>query len=136
VEEVAPISRVLVQYILSYFYWMLPFKVLYGYDSVFAAALVLADEGDTAAQDLLTERQQCSEILKTRLAAAQNRMKIQADKKRSDRGSKKEKWFFSNCSPMCKARSLINLVPNWLTSILGHSKSWKRLVQLHIDWSY
>jgi hypothetical protein len=60
-----------------------PFKVLYGYDAVFAAALVLADEGDTSVQDLLTRRQQCSEILKTRLAVAQNRMKIQADKKRS-----------------------------------------------------
>jgi hypothetical protein len=62
-----------------------PFKVLYGYDPVFAAAPVLTDEGDTTVHDLLTERQQCSEILKTRLAAAQNRMKIQADKKRSDR---------------------------------------------------
>jgi hypothetical protein len=44
-----------------------PFKVLYGYDLVFA------------------ERQLFSEVLRSRLAAAQNRMKVQANKKRSDK---------------------------------------------------
>jgi hypothetical protein len=62
-----------------------PFKVLYGYDPVFAAAPVLSEAKDQSVHDLLMERQQCSEILKSRLAAAQNQMKIQADKRRSDR---------------------------------------------------
>jgi hypothetical protein len=52
---------------------------------VFAAALVLSEEKGQSVHDLLMERQQRSEILKSWLAAAQNRMKIQANKKRSNR---------------------------------------------------
>jgi hypothetical protein len=52
---------------------------------VFIAAPVLSEEKDQLVHGLLVERQQCLEILKSRLAAAQNRMKIQADKRRSDR---------------------------------------------------
>lgn len=62
-----------------------PFKALYGYDPVLAAAPHLLGDTDQSVQDLLQERLAYSELLKTRLAAAQNRMKHQADKFRLDR---------------------------------------------------
>jgi hypothetical protein len=70
-----------------------PFKALYGYDPVFAAAPVLSEEKDQYVHDLLMEREHCSEILKSRLATAHNRMKIQADKRRSDRVFQEGKLF-------------------------------------------
>jgi hypothetical protein len=62
-----------------------PFKALYGYEPVFAAAPVMAKTGDQLVEGLLAERKAHSEILKQKLASAQNRMKMQADKNRTDR---------------------------------------------------
>jgi hypothetical protein len=58
--------------------------VLYGYDPVFVTAPIWSDSEDQTMDDLLAKRQQCSEVLRSRLVAAQNRMKVKADKKRSD----------------------------------------------------
>jgi hypothetical protein len=62
-----------------------PFKALYGYDSIFAAAPTIAVGGVQSVEELCQERLAYSEMLKAKLAAAQNRMKIQADKHRLDR---------------------------------------------------
>lgn len=62
-----------------------PFKALYGYEPVFAAAPGVAKEGDQLVDEWLAERQAYAALLKQKLASAQNRMKIQADKKWTDR---------------------------------------------------
>jgi hypothetical protein len=61
-----------------------PFKALYGYDSVFPAAPIVVVGVDQSMEELFQECTTYSELLKNRLATAQNRMKIQADKHRLD----------------------------------------------------
>lgn len=58
-----------------------PFKALYGYDPVFAAAPIVAGP-DSTVESLIQDRLAYSSLLRERLAAAQNRMKVQADKHR------------------------------------------------------
>jgi hypothetical protein len=62
-----------------------PFKVLYGYDVSFAAAPTIPSECEKSVVDLLLDRAAHSAMLREKLAAAQNRMKIQANKQRTDR---------------------------------------------------
>jgi hypothetical protein len=62
-----------------------PFKALYGYELVFVAAPEVAKEGDQLVDEWLAERQDYTALLKQKSASAQNRMKIQTDKKRTDR---------------------------------------------------
>jgi hypothetical protein len=62
-----------------------PFKALYGYDPVFAAAPMLSGVAPSSVTEVLADRQLHASMLKEKLAAAQNRMKLQADKHRSDR---------------------------------------------------
>jgi hypothetical protein len=50
-----------------------PFKALYGYDAVFAAAPIVAVGSDQSVEELFQERTAYSELLKNRLATAQNR---------------------------------------------------------------
>jgi hypothetical protein len=62
-----------------------PFKALYGVEqsSGLFPSLQLSDHPDVA--HILRERQMFTELLKDQLAKAQNRMKIYADCKRSER---------------------------------------------------
>jgi hypothetical protein len=62
-----------------------PFKDLYGVDSVIAAVPSGALTDNTDVAITLDERQHFSDLLKEQLARAQNRMKTQADMKRSPR---------------------------------------------------
>lgn len=62
-----------------------PFKALYGYEARFGAIPVLEQASQPELIEVLKEREAHLILLKQRLAAAQNRMKTQADKKRSDR---------------------------------------------------
>jgi hypothetical protein len=62
-----------------------PFKALYGYDPPVNIILqMLSTNGTSDAEQMLQERQSILVNLKQHLAAAQNRMKLQDDKKRSD----------------------------------------------------
>jgi hypothetical protein len=62
-----------------------PFKALYGYDPVFAAAPMLSGVSPSSVTKVLADRQLHASMLKEKLAAAQNWMKLHADKHRSDR---------------------------------------------------
>lgn len=62
-----------------------PFKALYGYEANFSAAPVLAQASQQTVIGTLKKRVAYLTLLKQRLAATQNRMKTQADKKRTDR---------------------------------------------------
>jgi hypothetical protein len=62
-----------------------PFRALYGYDSPVAAAPMLCSSDNKSVQELITERQWFTGVIKQHLAAAQNRIKLQADKHRPDR---------------------------------------------------
>lgn len=62
-----------------------PFKALYGHDPVFAAAPMIPVDGELSVAEWVKERQSYSEFLKESLASAQNRMKVQADKNRTER---------------------------------------------------
>lgn len=62
-----------------------PFKALYGHDSNFGAMPDLDQEEASPVTDLLAERAAQLTILKQNLARSQNRMKMQADKKRVEK---------------------------------------------------
>jgi hypothetical protein len=61
-----------------------PFKVLYGYDAPVVTTLILCSSENKSLQDLLTERQLHTRLIKKNLAAAQDRIKLQADKHRTN----------------------------------------------------
>jgi hypothetical protein len=62
-----------------------PFKVLYGYDPPFAAAPSVPSDTAVDVAQVLVERAQFTAMLREQLAAAQNRMKLRADRLRTDR---------------------------------------------------
>lgn len=62
-----------------------PFKALYGYESPFAVAPMLTSETDKDVATLLSERDVFTTLSQEQLAAARNRMKMQADKLRTER---------------------------------------------------
>lgn len=61
-----------------------PFKALYGYDPTVGTVPLLPTDGDQSVREIVQERQLQLEGLKEQLAAAQNCMKLQADKNRTD----------------------------------------------------
>jgi hypothetical protein len=61
-----------------------PFKAMYGYDPNVTSAPMISPTDDKYVQDLLTDRQMHIDLLKQQLQTAQNRMKGQADKRRTD----------------------------------------------------
>lgn len=62
-----------------------PFKALYGYDANMGILLPVPEQSTSSAASALQERDTQLSFLKQRLADAQNRMKVQADKNRTDR---------------------------------------------------
>jgi hypothetical protein len=52
------------------------FRVLYGYDAPFTVAHMVMDGCDKSVAELLMDRKAHSDLLKAKLAAAQNRMKM------------------------------------------------------------
>ena len=62
-----------------------PFKALYGYEAELGTMLPVSTDSSSPAAELLHRRETQLATLKTHLAAAQNRMKLQADRSRSDR---------------------------------------------------
>lgn len=62
-----------------------PFKALYGYEPVFAAAPIVSEGEEFVVGNWVHERNTYSEFLMQRLAPAHNRMKVQADKHRTER---------------------------------------------------
>jgi hypothetical protein len=59
--------------------------VLYGYDPIVAAAPLLHPTDNKTVPELLADRNFHTAVIKQHLAAAQNRIKLQADKHRTDR---------------------------------------------------
>jgi hypothetical protein len=112
-----------------------PFKVLYGYDPMFAATIVLSEEKDQSVHDLLMERQQCSEILKSRLAATHNRMKIQADKRRSDRVFQEGELVLLKLQPYVQSSMVNRPCPKLDYKYFGQFKVLKKIgsVAYHLE---
>jgi hypothetical protein len=61
-----------------------PFKFLYGYDPNVVAAPLLPHAHDQGIQDMMAERAAHTVLLKQHLQVAQNRIKNQAHKHRTD----------------------------------------------------
>jgi hypothetical protein len=62
-----------------------PFRALYGRDPNFGAMPMLSSSGSAFLEELLQERALHAERMRQHLVAAQQRMKIQADKNRVDK---------------------------------------------------
>jgi hypothetical protein len=59
--------------------------VLYGYDPLVVAAPVLPDTENKHVHEMLIERMFQMEVIRQHLITTQNRIKVQADKHRTDR---------------------------------------------------
>lgn len=62
-----------------------PFKALYGCEPNFGAAPLVTKDTNISVAEMLKERADHQRMLKDHLLAAQNRMKLQADRKRTER---------------------------------------------------
>ena len=62
-----------------------PFKALYGYEPNLGSNTLPSEDTPQAVSDIITDREAQLALLKQRLEQVQNRMKMQADKKRFDR---------------------------------------------------
>jgi hypothetical protein len=84
-----------------------PFKVLYGYDPPFAAAPLIPDATDADVAQVLAERAVFTEMFKEQLAAAQNRMKMQANRGRTERHFQVGEMVLLKLQPYAQ-RSVVN----------------------------
>jgi hypothetical protein len=62
-----------------------PFRVLYGYDPPLVVVPMLPDVANKTVQELIEDRQKHTALIKQHLAVAQNGIKVQADKHRTNR---------------------------------------------------
>jgi hypothetical protein len=81
--------------------------VLYGYDPPFAAAPLIPDATDADVAQVLADRAVFTEMLKEQLAAAQNRMKMQADRGRTERHFQVGEMVLLKLQPYAQ-RSVVN----------------------------
>jgi hypothetical protein len=84
-----------------------PFRVLYGYDPPFAAAPLIPDATAADVAQVLADRVVFTEMLKEQLAAAQNRMKMQADRGRTERHFQVGEMVLLKLQPYAQ-RSVVN----------------------------
>ena len=83
--EMASPSRILVQFYISFCNWTLPFEILYGRQPRYFAVENASLPGHTDVEVWLQERATMAPIIRQHLQRAQQRMKHQADKNRSER---------------------------------------------------
>jgi hypothetical protein len=62
-----------------------PFKALYGYEANLGLQPATSDQAPTSVTEIIANREAHLQLLKQRLAQAQNRMKVQADRNRTDK---------------------------------------------------
>jgi hypothetical protein len=82
-----------------------PFEALYGYPPPTLMEYIPDTNKVEAVEDHLSQRQQAISLLKTNLAAAQERMKLQTDKHRQERVFQVGDWVYLRLQPF-KQRSM------------------------------
>lgn len=78
---------------------MTPFKVIYGYEPPQLSFELIAQSHVAAVDHYLKERQIVAKVLKENLVRAQNRMRIYADKNRTEREFEERDWVFLKLQP-------------------------------------
>ena len=95
-----------------------PFKALYGYDAELGTMLPLPVDQESSASEFLQHRDTQLAALKEHLAAAQNRMKLQADRHRSDRQFCVGERVLLKTSTLCTAVSGQSAISQALLQVL------------------
>jgi hypothetical protein len=104
-----------------------PFKVLYGYDPVVAAAPLLPPMDTKSIHDLLVDRNLHIALIKQHLAAAQNRIKLHVDKNRTDREFGVGEQVLLCLQPYAQS-SVVNMpYPNISYKFFGPYKAMERI---------
>jgi hypothetical protein len=98
-----------------------PFKVVYGYEPFVAAAPAVHISSDMQVSEMLEAQFRYIEMLKVQLARAQNRMKQQANKLRTDRIFQVGEMVLSY-NHMCSIRLCFALALSFLFGILALSR--------------
>jgi hypothetical protein len=104
-----------------------PFKALYGYEPVFAASPGVAKEGDQLVEEWLAERQAYAALLKQKLASAQNRMKIQAGKKWTDREFQVGEFVLVKLQPYVRTTVISRPCPKLALKYFGPFKILQKI---------
>lgn len=116
-----------------------PFKALYGYEANLGVLLPVTEQQSSSAVLTLQDREAHLTLLKQRLAAAQNRMKLQADKFRSEREFRIGEKVLLKLQPYTQAPSnrwSLAHIPSWHSSIMDRLLWSTRLVRWHINWTF
>jgi hypothetical protein len=95
----------------------------------------LREEGDRDVTTWLQERQVASELLRERLAQAQNRMKQMANKGRTPREFQVGEFVLLKLQPYAQKTMVKGHIQSYPLSSLVLSKLWQELVLWLIDWS-
>ena len=99
-----------------------PFKVLYGYDPPFAAAPMVPVGTDEDVSALLADRARFTEMLKGKLAEARNRMKLYADKLRTERQFQVGEMVLLKLQPYAQHSVVKRSCPKLGFKFYGHYK--------------
>lgn len=75
------------------------FKVLYGYDPLQLTFELVAQSKVEIVDQILKERQLMAKVLKDNLSRAKTRMKMNADKRRTEREYEEGDWVFLEIQP-------------------------------------
>ncbi|KAD2805602.1 hypothetical protein E3N88_38979 [Mikania micrantha] len=78
---------------------MTPFEALYGFPPPLHIPYLPKDSGDKEVDEVMKDREAATAVLKQSLLQAQNRMKQQADKRRTDREYEKGMWVYLKLQP-------------------------------------
>lgn len=78
---------------------MTPFKLLYGYDPPQLSFELIAQIRVAVVDKVLKERQLMAKVMKGNFEKAQSRMKMYADKKRTEREFEEDDWVFLKLQP-------------------------------------
>jgi hypothetical protein len=104
-----------------------PFKALYGVDPSFGAVPSLDAADNPDVQTTLLEGQQFLELLKQNLARAQNRMKLAADAKRSDRIFQASELVLLKLQPYAQSSMVNRPCPKLVTKYFGTYKVFEKI---------
>jgi hypothetical protein len=111
-----------------------PFEVLYGQSQRHLGIANLRNCSVPELEQWMKERELLNRLIQQHLLRAQQRMKDQADKNRSERSFQEGEMVYMNCSHMCSLQWLTDATRNCPSDIMVRSRFFRRLDRWLISW--
>jgi hypothetical protein len=110
-----------------------PFKALYGYDLQLGAEPQVPLDASPSVTQIIEDRELHLQMLKQRLEQAQNRMKLCADRNRTDKQFSVGDQVLLRLQPYTQSSVANRPFLNWLISFSANTRYWRELVLWLID---